>query len=105
MTCESNITIGDDEEFHERYFGSLVATGCDRHPPEIPGLGMGVPRVPDPTMWTIRNQVNLSFQARRLETQGYQPSAGVLVGSGSIKGRCNYHYTFNYSPLLCRGHS
>ena len=88
-----------------RDIGSLVATGCDRHPPEIPGLGMGVPRVPDPTMWTIRNQVNLSFQARRLETSGYQPSAGVLVGSGSIKGRCNYHYTFNYRPLLCRGHS
>ena len=88
-----------------RDIGSLVATGCGRHPPEIPGLGMGVPRVPDPTMWTIRNQVNLSFQARRLETSGYQPSAAVLVGSGSIKGRCNYHYTFNYRPLLCRGHS
>lgn len=72
-----------------------MATGCGRHPPEIPGLGMGVPRVPDPTRRTIRNQVNLSFQARRLEISGYQQSAAVLVGWGSIKGRCNYHYTLH----------
>ena len=41
-----------------------MATGCGHPPPEIWGLGMGgSPRLPDPTMRTIRNQVNLSFQA------------------------------------------
>ena len=68
-----------------RDIGSLVATGCDRHPPEIPGLGMGVPRVPDPTMWTIRNQVNPSIRPGTLRPVGISHQALCWWARGQLK--------------------